>query len=554
MTTDPHVQELLTLKIIAETLNQSNDLTLMLSTVMEKLLELTGLQTGWIFLTGDRMDYTCIADSNLPAALLHEDKAPMRCGTCWCLDRFWDNDLNNAVNILHCKRLEDAEKFSWGDTRGITHHATVPLRSGDRRFGVLNVASPGKSHFLKEELALLQAVAFQISSAVDRMRLYAIEQRRAELFARLGNFSRSIGMVVSSGTELERLKELVVQQIGEHFEWPFVVLLETVNDELFLQAVYANGTTSLPDTRLLLPVTNWLREANRKRCYVAATTDQASVLSDCHELQGLSPKLSTAQVVPIPSAGLMRRSMLLVGDDAAGRIMRTIDKEVLEALSDHIAMALESAQLEEQRRELARLAERNRLARDLHDSVCQMLFSLSMTAKGVESLLKSGKSEAALQPMGDIQSLSQTALKEMRTLIMQLRPPGLEAGLVTALRTYGEKLELRVHTQVSGICELPRNVEEALWRIGQEALNNVHKHAGSAEASIDFKLDAQQAILRITDKGSGVKKTKRHPQAAPSYGLSIMRERAEALGGRFTLTSVNKGGTTIEVTIPLHLK
>ncbi|NBC70863.1 GAF domain-containing protein [Paenibacillus sacheonensis] len=549
---DPHVQELLTLKIIAETLNQSNDLTLMLGTVLEKLLELTGLQAGWIFLTDRRMNYERVADRGLPPGLLHDNKAPMCSGTCWCLDRFWDNRLNNAVNILNCKRLEDAVSRGWGDTQGITHHATVPLRSGDRKFGVLNVASPFKTHFSNEELALLQAVAFQIGSAVDRMRLYAAERRRAELFARLGDYSRSLGMAVSAGTEPGRLSELALRLVGEHFEWPFAALLETTGDELILQAVHAQGRTTLPYARLPLQAANWLREAARARRPAVATPEQASELAGRRELRGLAPaRLSIAQAVPIPLAGLAPGSMLVIGNDAMGRAEEPVDNEVLEALAEHIAMAFESARLEEHRRELARLAERNRLARDLHDSVCQMLFSLSMTAKGVESLLKGSQPDAALQSVGDMQALSQSALKEMRALIMQLRPAGLEAGLVTALQVYGEKLKLRVHAEVTDVCELPRHVEEALWRIGQEALNNVSKHAGTADAMVSLRIEARQAVLKIADQGRGIAKKKRPAEGAPSFGMATMRERAEALGGRFALASVYRGGTTVEAAIPL---
>lgn len=148
----------------------------------------------------------------------------------------------------------------------------------------------------------------------------------------------------------------------------------------------------------------------------------------------------------------------------------TADGEVLEAVAEHISATLESAQLGEKRREIARLDERNRLARDLHDSVNQILFSLSMTAKGVESMLKQEHvSHPATEAVRDIQALSQSALKEMRALIMQLRPAGLEAGLLTALQAHGQQLGLLIQTQRSGVHELP-----ATWRKGCGALAKKH--------------------------------------------------------------------------------
>ncbi|TJY40858.1 GAF domain-containing sensor histidine kinase [Cohnella pontilimi] len=374
---DRHVQELVTLKTIAESLNQSNDLTPMLNSVLKKLLELTGLTTGWIFLEDGPRHYRFVADHHLPPALQIDDKQPMRCGDCWCMDRYWAGRLKNAVNILNCKRIEDAIEHRTGDTYGITHHATVPLKAGNRRLGVMNVASPGKSKFTDEELALLEAVALQIGSAIERVRLFEAQQQRA------------------------------------------------------------------------------------------------------------------------------------------------------------------------------RMEERNRLARDLHDSVSQMLFSLSMTAKGVESLIASGQLDAARDSIRDIQSLSQNALKEMRALIMQLRPAGLEAGLLTALKAYGSQLGLTIDASMTGVRQLPRHVEEALWRIGQEALNNVIKHAGVLEAKVELEMEAEKVVLRITDKGRGM--TTRSRRSGQSIGLSTMRERCEALGGRFALTSLHRKGTVVEITLPLEV-
>ena len=79
-------------------------------------------------------------------------------GKCWCLRGFVDGKLERAVNIIECKRINNAIEYNWGDTEGILHHATVPLKAGGEKIGVLNVASPGKTHFSEEELVLLQSV------------------------------------------------------------------------------------------------------------------------------------------------------------------------------------------------------------------------------------------------------------------------------------------------------------------------------------------------------------------------------------------------------------
>ena len=267
----------------------------------------------------------------------------------------------------------------------------------------------------------------------------------------------------------------------------------------------------------------------------------------------LPASLSLVQAVPISLLSVPSGGILVVGVAASRQwtAASSADGEVLEALAEHIAIALDSSLLELNRRELALLEERNRLARDLHDSVSQMLFSLSMTAKGAESLLTHNQQEQALSSIRDIQCLSKDAQKEMRALIMQLRPIGLEAGLLTALQKYGEKLGLATRTQAAGIRELPRAIEEALWRIGQEALNNAHKHAGVAEVEVTLVLNSATAVLRVSDKGRGITKKQRLESTSTSIGLSSMKERTEALGGQITITSKYRSGTTIEVFIPL---
>ena len=142
--------ELVILKEIAETLNTSNDTYHVLQAVLEKLLSVTGLTTGWIFLADENGRYTKLIDYQLPEALTYENKRPMCEGECWCLRGFVEGKLERAVNIIECKRINNAIEYNWGDTEGILHHATVPLKAGGEKFGLLNVASPGKTHFQKK--------------------------------------------------------------------------------------------------------------------------------------------------------------------------------------------------------------------------------------------------------------------------------------------------------------------------------------------------------------------------------------------------------------------
>ncbi|MCA1030774.1 GAF domain-containing sensor histidine kinase [Bacillus timonensis] len=365
-------QKLNTLKTIAETLNQCNDLQEMLQYVLKELLDVTGIETGWIFLIDEKGKYTLSADYMLPPGLTWKHKQPMCEGGCWCLNQYNDGRLERAANIIECKRIEDAIEYKWGETNGITHHATVPLRAGTEKFGLLNIASPNKTHFSEEELALLEAVAFQIGTAIKRIKLAENEQ----------------------------------------------------------------------------------------------------------------------------------------------------------------SMAL--------------IAERNRLARDLHDSVNQLLFSLVLTVRGTKEMTSDPQ---VLEMLSYMQDLSQEALSEMKALIWQLRPQGLENGVASALMNYGKVLGLNLKVDVKGVIDLPNTIEECLWRIGQEALNNCKKHADTRDATITISVKESSVTMEIEDTGCGFHYEE--GQQIPSLGLSSMKERAEMLNGLFELSSVVSKGTKIKIIIPL---
>ena len=171
------IQRLQALKEIAELLNEATDLQTMLEKVLHTLLKEMKLQTGWVFFIDKNGEHRMLVDEKLPPALTLEEKKPMCEGSCWCINRFVDGRLHKATNIIECKRIEDAIECNWGETEDITHHATIPLRSGSEKFGLLNVASPHKTHFSKEELALLESIAFQIGTTIQRIQLVEKERK-----------------------------------------------------------------------------------------------------------------------------------------------------------------------------------------------------------------------------------------------------------------------------------------------------------------------------------------------------------------------------------------
>ncbi|MGE6595768.1 GAF domain-containing sensor histidine kinase [Bacillus proteolyticus] len=515
--------ELVILKEIAETLNTSNDTYHVLQAVLEKLLSVTGLTTGWIFLADENGKYTKLIDYQLPEALTYENKRPMCEGECWCLRGFVDGKLKRAVNIIECKRINNAIEYNWGDTEGILHHATVPLKAGGEKFGVLNVASPGKTHFSEEELVLLQSVSFQIGTALKRAKLYENEKRRAHYYVKLERFIQTLRAI----HKFNALPEGIVEQIGKLFLWEQVVFFIREENELAVRASYKMDE---------------LQEDLKLAAQEALEKEEPVLLKS--QVSNIAHPNSAVIAIPIHIQNHIF-GVLSVSSNNGEFDINTID--VVQALANHISLMIENLRLNEKRRELVRMEERNRLARDLHDSVSQKLFSLTFMTKGAEAVLK-GRNEKVDSSLYEMRELAQGALKEMRTLIWQLRPAGLEKGLLPALKQYGESLGLKIREQVTGVRDLPRVVEEALWRIGQESLNNVSKHANVREATIYFKVTEKNVSLEIIDQGNGFEE--KDIKEKKSLGMTTMRERVELVGGTIKIVS-DKKRTSVKVNVPL---
>ena len=220
------------------------------------------------------------------------------------------------------------------------------------------------------------------------------------------------------------------------------------------------------------------------------------------------------------------------------------DLALLESVAFQLGSAIKRIYLTKQQQEIALVQERNRLARDLHDSVNQLLFSVTLTARaGVEMT----EQEELKETFKEIQSLTQEALNEMRALIWQLRPQGLESGLLDAIKNYAEMLGLHLQVTVAGVIQLPSRVEEAIFRVAQEALNNVRRHAGVKEARLTMNVTAKDIILQIEDKGRGFITT---TSAIPSLGLQSIKDRVKVLDGKVKWDSELGKGTKITITLP----
>lgn len=222
---------------------------------------------------------------------------------------------------------------------------------------------------------------------------------------------------------------------------------------------------------------------------------------------------------------------------------------MIELVAPHAAGAIANARLHARSRELSVVEERTRLARELHDSVTQALFSIRLAA---DTALLTADAEAVREHVEQVRELSRTALGEMRALISELRPPDIEAkGIVETLLGHAAVLR-QVHgldVQIEATLEerLDARCEAELFRLAQEALANAVRHAHASGVQVQLVNGSNTVRLTVSDDGRGFDAS---AASGRGYGLVTMRERAEALGGSLTITSAPAQGTVVSVEVP----
>jgi PAS domain S-box-containing protein len=223
-------------------------------------------------------------------------------------------------------------------------------------------------------------------------------------------------------------------------------------------------------------------------------------------------------------------------------------REILCVGIDHTEHRMNEELATRRAREQATAEERNRLARDLHDAVSQTLFSASLISEVLPKLWEMNENEGKKR-LEEVRQLTRGALAEMRTLLLELRPDALvEAEFGYLMTQLGESITGRsrvpVKVNVNGTCVMPVEVKVALYRIAQEALNNVAKHAGASQAKVDLLCRPSRVTMQISDDGHGFTVRAVQPN---SLGLNIMRERAKEIGATLTLKSQPGQGAAVKV-------
>jgi GAF domain-containing protein len=434
----------------------------------------------------------------------------------------------------------------------VRNAAAAPLAIKDQVVGTLVLVDKqsGQAEFDASDLDLLVAFANQAATAIENARLFAAEQRRAEQFRVISEVGRRITSLLDLDSVLNQVVSLVQGSFG--YDHVGIALIEDgyATYKVGAGEMWEQPSFEFRPGRLKVGeegITGWVAAQGKPLLVPDVTLDPRYVW-----MEGSQTRSELALPITIKDKVV---GVLDVQSNHPNAFDES-DIVVLQSLADQAAITIENAQLYEQAQKVAVMEERQRLARELHDAVTQTLFSASLIAEALPDLWASDQDEGRAL-LGELRQLSRGALAEMRTLLLELRPTALvEANLRDLVHQLAEAVTGRTGMPVAVTADdlrhLPEEVHVALYRIAQEALNNVVKHAQAHQVEVSLRCrdtaeekdTGIQIELSICDDGRGFDLERIPPD---HLGLGIIRERAQAIGARLQLASQPGHGTQISV-------
>jgi signal transduction histidine kinase len=544
-------------RAVVETISGELELQPLLESILRHACELIGAEHGTIGLVDPARDLIRTAASyRMPPG---EDGAEMPRGVGLAgavLERGGPVVLERYGDLAHPTQPDFADHRVIG----------MPIEWRGRMIGFLGVGGPN-GRLGAQEVETLALFARPAAIAIANAWRYEDERQRADRMALVARVAR----LVTADLRLDELLQRAADAIHELLGFPnlAIPLIDPEQPAMLVLSVKGGHYKQRIPGEYRIPITSGLMGE-------AARTRRTVLVNDV---------TADPRYLPTPGGAPARAELaapILLGDRVLGVVnverdepFSDEDAAIVGIIADQLAVAIENARLYASAQQVAVLEERQRLARELHDAVTQHLSSLTLMAQTLGPAYSRGREEGESRARRVVE-LSQVALDEMRVLLAELRPrardragPEAEApagsararlrhhGLAEALALLAGDVScdaLPVDADLTRYVPRPLAEEEALYRIAQEALSNVVKHAGATYVQLQLATDGRTTVLTITDDGRGfttsVERTGEHAVQMGGLGLLTMRERAAALGATIRVDSGTGQGTTIEVVVP----
>jgi two-component system nitrate/nitrite sensor histidine kinase NarX len=436
------------------------------------------------------------------------------------------------------------------EAEGIRSLMAIPVAVGDEVVGVFAVCYCQPHRFGADEQRLLLALARRAGAAIENARLFGRAERVARELATLLEVSRNLAGTLA----LEPLLGVVLEELRAVIGYGSAAILTLEGDELLVRDYRGpRRREDVVNTRLALPGALLFRAVLERRApLMIGDTADGSEPARLFRRRNQAARRAfppSRSWLGVPLVAKDRVIGMLRLDHPEPRRFGETDATLALAVANQAAVAIENARLYAQAQQQATADERQRLARELHDAVTQTLFSASLIAD-VLPRIWADDPDGAREGLEEVRQLTRGALAEMRTLLLELRPAALtETGLGELLAqltgAFTGRTRVPAALEVTGDGAVPPEVQVALYRVAQEALNNVAKYAGARRVQVALALAPHRVELTVEDDGRGF-----DPDAveAGHLGLGIMRERCAGIGARLAIRSRAGSGTRVTAT------
>jgi two-component system, NarL family, sensor histidine kinase DevS len=535
---------------VSVALSTSLDLDKTLKEILERLNALVAFDAATVFLLDDsRSELHVKAALGVPVALNEVKSFKVGEGVVGWVVR-------QGTTALIQDSSKDTRYKATAPQRRAKTVLAAPLRAQDNLLGALVLVRSAKEPFGPEHQRLVEAIASQAAVAIDHARLFETERasrRRAEaLFATAQAGSEAVAMPeflqrsvkqVAFAMRATAAAVIVPDEAGEIIESAF----DAADASFGFESLRSQSVDALP----LLAA---LREASRT--IVTMRSTRPPLLDDAYWSHSEAQALAA---VPVRWQGRLSAALLFGFADA--QRLSAGEVELLDEIGRQVALGIErlrlQAQVLRQQNEIAVVAERNRIARDMHDGLVQYVYALGLQLEHARDLVTSDPAAVAPVLTGAIEQ-SNHVLSEMRTFIYQLRPiimkeKELGQWVVDLCRQFQQATGIPIQATVDAPAgqELAPETSIAVFRIIQEALANIYRHAAASRATLSLDFMSEGARLVIEDDGRGFDPGMRaQPGIERGHGLTNIEERIRELGGRIELASAPGAGTRLTAIFP----
>jgi nitrate/nitrite-specific signal transduction histidine kinase len=534
-------RELSVLNKVALAASQLLDLQQILDLALDTVVNMLGMQAGSIYLRDE--------ESGRLTQRACRGISEAQCREIERLRQQPGGDLSGQVTqsgqVIFVADMAAEDRFQglWDDLTGRSY-INVPLRSKNGVVGTMGLVSRAGQPLTEREVDVLKTVGREIGIAIENASLLAETRRHQQEVMAL----YQVGMRISASLEICQVLNAVAEGTRQVLKADIGVvgLLSENHREVSVKAAAGAQTEALKGLRI--PVGE---AASGQPVIVEEYAPDLLSDKDPIALEGVISFLA----VPLRHGGDL---LGLVGVmTRQPRRFSQNDVQLLTRLAHQVAVAIENAQLYRQVRDLAALEERDRLAQDLHDYLAQTLGYLNVKASIIGELLSRSQLDQAQTSVLELKGVAKEIYTKVRETIFSLRTassPG--SGLLPKLREYLDEYQadygLDTHLVAdTDVSQLSPEVEDQVFRIVQEALTNVRKHAKASHAWIRFERDDGLCCITIEDDGQGFDPDQATWDRQRHFGLQIMPERARNVGGSLELDSQPGKGTRVLIRVPL---